>query len=464
MDLVIGSAEKEMFRSLWIKFFVLILAVSIISLSTAYFIRELMVRDFREYLEGEMLDRVHWITADLEGTHEKYSGWREDIIAEDAIWALMLGLEIRIKDMNGKVVMDTDNAINTLSPLIRRRVLGISNFGKSHQSDPFMPYPLFLGGKEIGQIEVRFLPSEKENIFISRSNKFLVFSLFILGGISVLLSIVVSRRLTAPIKRLSIVAKAIGEGDLKSRVRTSNKDEIGYLSLTFNKMAQNLETQEGIRKRVISNIAHELRTPIAAIRGELEGMMDGLMSTDKEQLQSLYEETGRLKRIIEGIEELTQAEVSSLSLKKKKIDLGPFLGNIIDRFSSLFTEKGIAIKLECDKTPTVYADPDRLSQIIINLLSNALKAAEKGGDVKIKAHMSSSETVIEVWDNGCGIREEDLPFIFERFYKAAKDGIGLGLAIVRELVQAHSGKIEVKSEHGKGSIFTVFIPHLHNFS
>ena len=460
----IGSAGKEMFRSLWIKFLILILAVTIISLSAAYFLRELMIRDFREYLEGEMLDSVHWITADLEGTYEKYSGWKEDILAEDTIWALMLGLEIRIKDTKGKVVMDTEKAVNTLSPLMRRRVLGISNFTKSNRSDGFMPYPLFLGGEEIGQVEVLSLPPEKENVFMSRSNKFLLLSLLLLGGVALLLSIVFSRKLIHPIKQLASVSKAIGEGDLKSRVQTSRNDEIGELSRAFNKMAQVLETQEGIRKRVISNIAHELRTPITAIRGELEGMMDGLISIDKDQLQSLHEETGRLKKIIEGIEDLSQAEASVLSLKKEKINIGPFLSNIVGRFDTLFAEKGVKLELECDEKLMANADPDRLSQIIINLLSNALKATEEGGDVMIKAHGSPTDTVIEVWDNGYGIREEDLPFIFERFYKTTKGGIGLGLAIVRELVQAHGGRIEVKSEYGKGSVFTVSIPTLHNFS
>lgn len=453
-----------MFRSLWIKFLILILAVSIISLSAAYFLREWMLRDFREYLEGEMLDRIHWITADLEGTYEKYSGWKEYILAEDTIWALMLGLEIRIKDTKGKVVMDTEKAINALSPLMRRRVLGISNFIKSDRSETFMPYPLFLGGEEIGQIEVRFLPPEKETVFISQSNKFLLLSLLSLGGAALLLSIIFSRKLTHPIKKLSSAAKAIGEGNLESRVHTSRNDEIGELSRAFNKMAQVLETQEGIRKRVISNIAHELRTPITAIRGELEGMMDGLISADRDQFQSLYEETGRLKKIIEGIEDLSQAEASVLSLKKEKINMGPYLSNIVGRFDALFTEKGVKLELECDKQLTVNADPERLSQIIINLLSNALKATEKGGDVRIRAYRSPTEAIIEVWDNGCGIKEEDLPFIFERFYKAAKGGIGLGLAIVKELVQAHGGRIGVKSEYGKGSVFTVSIPTLHNFS
>jgi len=147
-----------MLKSLWGKFLILILAVSLISLSSAFFLRELMIRDFNEYLGGEMLDRIHCVTADLEGTFEKYAGWKEEIIAEDAIWALMLGLEIRIRNADGQVVMETEQAVKQLSSLMKRRVLGISNFRRTEGSDGFTPYPLFLSGKEIGQIEVRFLP------------------------------------------------------------------------------------------------------------------------------------------------------------------------------------------------------------------------------------------------------------------------------------------------------------------
>lgn len=447
-----------MFKSLWGKFLILILAVSLISLSSAFFLRELMIRDFNEYLEGEMLDRVHWVTADLEGTFEKYAGWKEEVIVEDTIWALMLGLEIRIRNADGQVVMETEQAVNKLSPLMKRRVLGISNFRRSEGSEGFTLYPLFLSGKEIGQIEVRFLPPGKEGVFITRSNKFLLLSLLALGGIAFLLSIIFSRKLTNPIKKLASAAKAIGEGDLKSRAAISGHDEIGNLSRTFDRMAQVLETQESIRKRVISNVAHELRTPIAAMKGEIEGMMDGLLSIDREQLHSLYEETGRLKKIIEGIEDLSQAEASGLSLKKERMKLEPFLQHIIDRFGILFAEKRVSLGLECNGELTANADPDGLSQIVINLLSNALKATDSGGKVRLKGYRTPAGVSIEVADNGCGIRQEDLPFIFERFYKATDGGIGIGLAIARELVQAHGGKIEVKSEYGKGSVFTVSIP------
>ena len=201
-----------------------------------------------------------------------------------------------------------------------------------------------------------------------------------------------------------------------------------------------------------------MRDPISAMRGELEGMVDGLITTDKGQLQSLYEETGRLKNLLDGIDELSQAQASALSLRKQHVELKQFLKNIIERFSKLFMDKNIALEFQCDDVLPLNADPDKLSQIVINLLSNALKATDKNGNVRLAAGKKDSEAFIEISDTGHGIRKEDIPFIFERFFKAIPGGLGLGLAIAKELVDAHDGRIEVKSEYGKGATFTVYLP------
>ncbi|MBI5199791.1 MAG: HAMP domain-containing histidine kinase [Nitrospirae bacterium] len=480
-------------KSLWIKFLVLLLAVSFISLSAAFFLRELIIRDFRDYLEGEMEDRVYRVMASIEGSYEKYSGWKEDALKEDTIWALMLGYEVKILDINNKEIMNTDKAVGSLSPLMKRRVIAISGFPVGEDSstkNTFTVYPLFLGGKEIGRIETRFIGLKrdplKEVIFIKRSNRFLLFSLFGLGGLAVILSFIFSRKLTNPIKKLTSAARAISEGNIRSRVSIHEGDEISELAKAFNTMAGNLEIQESLRKKLRSNIAHELRTPLSAMQAELEGMIDGLMAVDRERLMSLYEETGRLKKIIEGMEELSKAEASALEIRREMITLNPFLGNIMERFEKLFTDKGIKFRLECDDKITLYADPDKFSQIIINLLSNSLKATAGEGAVTVRARKVAESTMqdagykmhdkdimdresgimhpdrdfieISVEDTGTGIKEEDLPVVFERFYKATEGGLGIGLTIAKELAEAHGGRIELKSEYGKGSTFTLYIP------
>ena len=447
-----------MFKSLWLKFVILLITVSLIALSAAFLLRELMLKDFREYLEGEREDRIYWITAAMESSYDKNEGWSTKDVVEDMIWALMLGFDVRLYDMKGEVVMDTERAINAQSQAVVRRVIALSDFDERRTGEKFLPYPLFLGGEQIGHLEVSLLSPRKEGVFVARSDRLLLVSLLVLGGFAIIFSVFFSRKLTFPIKGLTRAATDISGGNLKSRVKISGNDEIAQLSDAFNRMAQSLEIQESLRRKLTTNIAHELRTPISAIRGELEAMIDGLIPIDKEHLQSLYAEIGRLRKIIEGIEELSQAEASSRYLRKTIFPLYPFLEGISGRFGMLFAEKGVGIELSCDEKLTINADPDRLSQIIINLLSNALKATESGGNVMITANEGPTGTVIEVGDSGSGIADEDIPFIFERFYRGAKGGLGIGLTIVRELIEAHGGTITARSDAGKGAVFTLTFP------
>ncbi len=452
-----GLPEKKMLRSLKIKFLILFLLVSLIALSSAYVLRESMIKDFRQYIEGEMEDRVYLVMAEIEREYEKSKKFEAANLSENVIWALLLGLETRIRDHNDNVITDADKALNSISPLTKERILKITDFDKALGAE-FMPYPMFSKGKEIGALEVRFLEHKKETIFIERSNKFLLVSLFILGGFALLLSVIFSNSLTKPIKKLVSAAKEISNGNLQTNVKVSSRDEIGELSESFNTMAKTLEIQESLRKKIISNVAHELRTPLTVIRGELEGMMDGVLSADKKQLQSLYEETGRLNKMLDGVDELTQAQAAPLTLQKQIIDLKLFLKNISERYSKVFSESGVTLEIKSRETE-VFADPGKLSQIIINLLNNALKATETGGVVRITTGENALESFIAIEDTGKGIHENDLPFIFERFYKTSKSGLGIGLAIVKELVTAHEGRIEVKSQQDKGSTFTVFFPN-----
>jgi two-component system sensor histidine kinase BaeS len=447
-----------MFKSLWSKFLILLITVSLIALSAAFLLRELMLKDFREYLEGEREDRIYWITAAMESSFDKNEGWATKDVIENMIWALMLGFDVKLYDDQGEPVMDTERAINAQSQAVVRRVIALSDFDERRTGEKFVPYPLFLGGEQIGRMEVSFLRPRKEGVFIARSDRLLFMSLLVLGGIAIFFSVVFSRRLTLPIKGLMRAATDISGGNLKSRVGISGHDEIAQLSDAFNRMARSLEIQDSLRRKLTTNIAHELRTPISAIRGELEAMMDGLIPVDKEHVQSLYAEIGRLRKIIEGIEELSQAEASSRYLRKTVFGLKPFLEGILGRFGRLFREKDVEFELSCNDHIEINADPDRLSQIVINLLSNALKATEKDGYVIVSGSQDHSHTVITVRDSGSGIKAEDLPFIFERFYRGSKGGLGIGLTIVKELVEAHGGSIVAESEFGKGTVFIVKIP------
>jgi two-component system sensor histidine kinase BaeS len=443
-------------KGLWFKFLLLLLSVAIIGLSATLLLRELMVRDFSEYLEGEMLDRVYRMVAALESSYITHAGWDAESVAENVVLARMMGVEIRLYDEKGALISDTGGALEGLPGGARKRVLAVTE--PEEVEGDFTPYGLFWGGAEIGRLEARFSRTHKELVYIRRSNRLLLLSVLALGGIAVLLSVIFSRRMTRPVKELTSAASAISEGNLTARVSASGTDEMGKLSEAFNRMAENLLKQESLRKKLTTDIAHELRTPLSAVRGELEGMMDGLIPVDKDALRSLYAETGRLASILGGIEELSQAEASGLSIRKHPLEAGPFLRNIIERFRKPYADKDVSLGLSSEEGLGLLADPDKLSQIIINLLSNALKATGRGGAVHVKASSAQGGTAIEVADTGQGIKEEDLPFIFERFYRGEKGGLGIGLTIVKELVEAHGGKVETRSKYGKGSTFTVYLP------
>jgi two-component system sensor histidine kinase BaeS len=447
-----------MFKSLWGKFFLLLLAVSAVGLSATVYLRSMMLRDFESYLDGEQLDHIYIVMAELEGEWEQDSGWDPQSLAGITVQALMFGMEIRVNDLGGSLLMDASGALDRLTPLMQRRVQSLAGGNRNRPGGDFSRYPLFLGGEQIGTMEVRFLVHDRSSLFIQRSNRFLLLSFLVMGGIAVLASLLASRRLTNPIKALLEQTAAIRRGDLGKRTRVKGEDEIAGLSRAFNEMAVDLQLQDSLRRKLVANVAHELRTPIAAMKGELEGMMDGFLPVDRDQVRSLHEEIGRLGTILDGIDDLTQAQASSLTIDKRRMDVLPILGNVRDRFNASAGEKGVTVILEGGDNLRVMADADKLSQVLVNLVSNAVRATPEGGVVTLRATADSEGTLIEVTDTGKGINEKDLPHIFERFYRGDDGGLGLGLSIVKELVDAHGGRIEVESEEGKGTKIKVFLP------
>jgi two-component system sensor histidine kinase BaeS len=455
-----------MFRSLHLKFLSLLFGVVLVALSGTLILRELMLRDFTDYLEGDAEDRIYALLADYEGAYERDGRWKGDSQTQLALWALTLGFQIRLNDEGGRFVATTGKAIEQASPALKRRLTALSRLIEDHSRDQFTSYPLFLGGKQIGTLELRVLKAAKESLFVRRADRFLLLSMFIVGGLAVIASILFSNRLTRPVKELALAVSAVSRGDLRRRVAVSRHDELGDLAEAFNRMAGVLETQESLRRKLIADVAHELRTPLGVMRGEIEGMIDGLIPNDEKRLQSLHDETGRLKGLVEGIEELNQAETSVLNLNRQQVSLRPFLESILDRFGAAFQGKEIRVELQCPQESEVTADPERLSQIVVNLLSNALRATGKGGMVVVRVENSSDSQSVIVEDSGKGIDETDLPFIFERFYKGSGGGLGIGLTIVKELAEAHGGRVQVKSTPGKGSSFVVSFPGegIHNSS
>ncbi|HIJ82045.1 MAG TPA: HAMP domain-containing protein, partial [Desulfuromonadales bacterium] len=273
--------------SLWCKFLLLFLLIATISLSSAFILRGLVMRDFGQYLDGESQDRVQRVVALLEGSYERNAGWQRDKLATDLAWALQLGIEVKLYAADTPI-LETTQAILALSPLMRQRVLDTTGYDPLEIKTEAVPYPLYLQGKEIGRIEVRMLNHVKEDYFVRSSNKVLLISVTVLGLITFIAAIIASRKLSLPILELAEASEEIAHGNLSHRVSNLGHDEIGRLSRSFNSMANRLEAHEKLRRTLLSNAAHELRTPLAIISGELEGMLDGVLPTDRAALQSMH--------------------------------------------------------------------------------------------------------------------------------------------------------------------------------
>jgi len=441
------------------KLLVLLGLVILIALSSSILLRNFVIRDFKAFGEGRMLDRLYQVQAVLEGRYEQAGGWQREQVANDLVWAWLSGIELRLYDADNRLVMDTGQALASLSPVMQQRIAASSN-RRPQPAAPteFQSYPLFLKDEEIGHLDLQLPRPVHEAFFIRSSNQFLIYSLLGLGLTAVVLSFLAARRISRPLQELTAAAEGLANGTPGLRVQAGSNDEIGRLAISFNRMADSLEAQEQLRKQLVSNAAHELRTPLMIIRGELEGMIDGLLPTTPEALQSLHDEAARLATILDGVDELSRAQAAGLQLQRQEFALLPLLQGIISRFSRSAEEQQVAITLTGDQAVTGWIDPDRFTQIITNLISNALKAMPRGGQLEIRLSATPYARYIEVCDTGSGIPDDLLPHIFERFAKGKDGGLGLGLAIVKELVAAHNGTIAASSSPGSGTCFRITLP------
>jgi len=296
-------------------------------------------------------------------------------------------------------------------------------------------------------------------------NSFLLWGVLLAVVVALIITFLLSRRILSPVKALTLTARRLGQGDFAQRIHSREKGELGELAQTFNTMADNLERNEKLRRNMIADVAHELRTPLSNIRGYLEAVHDGLIKPDTATTDSLYEEVTLLSRLLDDLQELSLAEAGELKLDCRKEDISPLIDQAISSLRASAAAKGIVISTElADNLPLVNVDPHRITQVLRNLMENAVAHTIKKGTITVTAQPRGSWLEVSVVDTGEGIPAEDLPNIFERFYRVDKSrarttgGSGLGLTITKYLVEAHGGTIEAWSEPGKGSRFTFTLP------
>lgn len=280
------------------------------------------------------------------------------------------------------------------------------------------------------------------------------------AGVIILMVIRGARRLIGPISEVMQAAQRVEAGDYAVRVRERGPRDVRRLSRAFNAMATRLERNEQDRRRLLADVTHELRTPLTIAQGQLEGLLDGVYPRDDAHLNVALEETRVMARLIEDLRTLTLSEAGSLRLERESVDGGELIAEVVAAFEAQAATADVRLGAETEPDlPALDADPTRLREVLSNLVSNALRYTPAGGEIRVRAARAEESVTLTVSDNGRGISAEDLPHIFDRFYKGVDSrGTGLGLAIAKSLVEAHGGTIAAESAPGQGTTMTVRLP------
>ena len=285
---------------------------------------------------------------------------------------------------------------------------------------------------------------------------------------AVVVSLFITRRIVQPIQAMQVASRRIADGSYDERIQVVGEDELSDLARSFNQMVQQLAQTEERRRQLIGDVAHELRTPLSSIKSVLEGLQDGVLPTEPATFTNLQREVSRLQRLVQDLEELSKAEAGRIPLELEMAEPTTFIQMAVDRLARQFEDKGVQLQTELPPDlPLVHVDLSRMTQVMLNLLGNALQYSPPGGQVTVRAWTHAREVHIAVQDTGIGLATEHLRHVFERFYRVDKSrsraggGSGIGLTIAQHLVDAHHGRLTAISPGpDQGSTFTVTLPTL----
>lgn len=345
---------------------------------------------------------------------------------------------------NGVYVLDENG--KTLLAEGRTDTLQI---GQTFAPDPDLRgYPIVVNQVEVGQLFIRADQVGVAQYLLELLGPLAMLSIF--GGLlTVIFAILLTRRVVYPLAEVIAASQAVTRGDLSARVAVGGSSDIRDLTDNFNRMADSLEENETQRRNLLADVAHELRTPLTVMRGKLEGILDGVYPPDENHIAPVLEETYLLERLVEDLRLLTLAETRQIHFEIKEVDLDFLVGRLIPLFEAQASEKGVILRAQtAPNLPAVLADPQRLEQVIGNLLSNSLRHVPAGGEIILETGQTAGGLWVSVLDNGPGVPAADLPHLFERFWRGEKSrarsagGAGLGLAIAKQLVEAQGGTIQ----------------------
>lgn len=303
-------------------------------------------------------------------------------------------------------------------------------------------------------------PTSSHQMFVSSVHRYLIWASLAAILLAAALSFFLMRRVLGPLTRMMGITQEIASGDYSGRAPVTTRDEVGQLAGAFNRMAESLQRIEELRKTMTVNVAHELRTPLTNMQGYLEALIDGVVTPSKETFELLLEETMRLVHLVEDILRLAKADAARVNLHKAQIRISDLIAQAVDSVRPQFIAKNIAVETRFPEgDELIHADPELLSHVVRNLLQNAWQYAPMGGSLSIYTQSLPGELKVVFANTGGELSEKDLPFIFERFYRGEKSrsrehgGAGIGLAIVKELIEAHNGRVGAELSHDRIQIW-----------
>ncbi|BCK01449.1 sensor histidine kinase [Anaerocolumna chitinilytica] len=401
--------------------------------------------------------------------YDEEGGFRSSYLDIIGMNSLQNGMILVIKDTKGGTIWSAYEHNNGLcQAMIKNMAINMSSYSNKWDGRyEEKTYPIMDHNAVVAELTTGFMGpyyfNDEELIFIKALNSILLFT----GAASILLAfflgIFMSARLSSPLKKISDKALFLARGEYKERIASDyNTREIKILADTINQLSDALMEKDRLRKQLTQDVAHELRTPLTSVQGHMEAMLDGVWELSNERLSSCYEEIMRLKKLVGSIEDLSALEDRNILLHKEEFEFSLLLERLLNNYEKELRDNRIQVGVEGDGI--IYADKDKMSQVFNNLLSNAVKYSGEGAEVIITFKQAADSVEIQVSDNGSGIPKEDIPHIFERFYRADKSrnrntgGAGIGLSITKSIVEAHGGSITVNSETDKGTVFTIILP------
>lgn len=423
---------------------------------------------FEEYMTDVQNKRYEKIVGYLEGKYEQDGRWNENSGIELMHDAYMSNYNLTLYDKNdvpvwGMNPMDIRNKIHLENMKVQDNgVYSAKRFELKHEDE-------IVGYVEVGQY-APLLMTEEDILFKSSINKSIAVSGVITLLIIIAASLYLSKQFSAPIKEVSNMSVNLSKGEFKEKLNTkTNIEEIVKLKDSINSLAEKLNNQDMLRRRLISDMNHEIRTPLNVLQNNFEAMIDGVFPVTQEGLVRLNDEIIRFGKLLNNLEKLKEFETESLKLNFKSINLLNMLKDLYNDFVVEARVKDISLKFVKGEGSEFFilGDADKLKQVFINIVDNALKFTEKKGEVSIYIHGDNGKIYVEVKDNGIGIKEEDISFIYEHLYRGDKsrhevEGSGIGLTIAKNILNLHSASIDVKSEEGKGTKFIITFNELQN--